>query len=404
MRLVVNIKKAIKNFVFLIIEKLSPFLNENRPIGKTKIRKILVFEGGGIGDLLMLFPAINALKNNFQNATISFLAAPHGKEVIEMNPYQWQISEIILYDIKRKHRSFFRKLLMIYSIRRKGFDLIYAPSRGDGLREVPVMVFLMGAACRLGFTSGGTGLLNTNRIELSAHLPISEQNIALLEKSGINVEDKTGKIKVREQDILSAAECLGAYPKPFFVIHPSASWNASYKSWPLNNYIELISTLIERCRGSVILVGSKDEKEVGEDIQVKINNNRLINMIGMTSITQMAAIIHNAFLFIGNDSGPLQIACALKVPSIAIFGPTSPMQILSPGYECSVIRKDLFCSPCYPHQYDFVPLCKGRGREGECMEIPVSTVFSVVEAILTRNNLMKNQCCDVSSLNERDIK
>lgn len=386
-------KKIIKETLFKTLEWIVGAVNNTgeKKIHRKAIKKILIFEGGGIGDLLMLFPAINALKNNFQNATLSFLAAPHGKEVIEMNPYQWQISEIILYDMKRKHRSFFMKLLLIYSIRRKGFDLIYAPSRGDGLREVPLMVFLMGAPYRLGFTSGKTGLLNTNRIELSPHLPISEQNIALLEKSGVNVEEKTVKIKVHEQDILSAAEFLGSYPKPFFVVHPSASWNPSYKCWPLNNYIKLISTLLERCRGTVILVGSKDEKEVGEDIQVKFNNDRLINKIGMTSIAQMAAIIHNAFLFIGNDSGPLQIAFALKVPSIAIFGPTSPTQILSHNCECSVIKKNLLCSPCYLHQHDFVPLCKGSSREGECMEIPVSTVFSVVEAILIRDNFIRNQ-------------
>jgi ADP-heptose:LPS heptosyltransferase len=384
-----NLKRKIKSALFRTVELfLSFFGKENEPIEKDSVKKILIFEGGGIGDLLMLFPAINALAVHFGGRPLTFLAAPHARDVIEMNPYGWNVSEIFPYDIHVKHRSFFNKILMIYSLRRERFDLIYAPSRGDGMREVPLMVFIMGARYRMGFSGKGAGKLNTHRIAFSKDLPIAEQNIALMESAGIKVAEKDVRMRISEE--------ISGLSVPFdfrdgclISIHPCATWNSEFKTWPLSNFIELILKLLDLCSCSIILVGSRKETESGRKLELAINNLRLINAIGITSIPQMAAIISRSVLFIGNDSGPLHIASALKIPSIGLFGPTSPDQILSAGSSCLVIRRDLSCSPCYLHKADFAPRCAGTSEEGECMQFPAEDVISVVEGLLERNSQWK---------------
>ena len=377
-------KKIIKRTVFNVLGRFASALSARikKEIDRKTVRNILVFEAGGIGDLLMLFPSINALRNAFPDARLSFLIAQHNTEVLGMNPYEWDIAETFIYDIKGEHRSFSGKISMICSLRKKSFDLIYAPARGDGMREVPLMVFLMGARFRLGFTSGKNGHLNTSGIEFSEHLPIPQQNIALLEGAGIKAEDLTVRIVVNAEDCTEMTERMSEYPKPFFVVHPLAAWNASYKAWPLKNYIGLITELVGRYDGSVFLIGSPSEKEIGVSITDKIKDRRVINLIGSTTISQMSAVIKNASLFIGNDSGPLHIACALRVPSVAVFGPTSSMQLLPYASGCMVVRSGLPCSPCYLHQCDFVPPCAGNERKGECMQISVPVVLSAVDRFL----------------------
>jgi heptosyltransferase-2 len=101
----------------------------------------------------------------------------------------------------------------------------------------------------------------------------------------------------------------------------------------------------------IILVGNEKEAGIGRDILEKVKRKNVIDAIGKTTISQAAAIIHLSDLFIGNDSGPLHIASVLKIPSVAIFGATSPDQILSSAKSCFVIRKDIPCSPCYTHDF-----------------------------------------------------
>ena len=64
------------------------------------------------------------------------------------------------------------------------------------------------------------------------------------------------------------------------------------------------------------------------------------------SIAELAGLIRNAKMFIGNDSGPSHIAAALGVPTYVIFGPTRTDKNKPLGKNVTVIESDLICSPC----------------------------------------------------------
>jgi ADP-heptose:LPS heptosyltransferase len=52
-------------------------------------------------------------------------------------------------------------------------------------------------------------------------------------------------------------------------------------------------------------------------------------------------------VLLGHDSSSLHVAAAVGVPAVALFGPTDPRRHLPPSFAGSVIRKEVFCSPCY---------------------------------------------------------
>jgi heptosyltransferase-2 len=97
----------------------------------------------------------------------------------------------------------------------------------------------------------------------------------------------------------------------------------------------------------------------------------------------ICCLISQMDVFITNDSGPMHIACAYNVPTVAIFGPTVPEFGFSPwGKRCAVMeRKGLRCRPCGKHG-------SFHCREGhfKCMlDISVDEVFVAVKRFVDEN-------------------
>ena len=357
----------------------------NGILDKGEVKRILVFEGGGIGDLLRVFPAISVLHDEFPQAAISVLASPSAQGVLELFPDKTIISEIFDYDIYGSHKSLLGKLFLILLLRFKRFDLIYAPTRGEGMREIILMAYLTKIPHRIGFRKGRIGYLNTVSIEFVEDLPIHQQNLLLLQACNINIKNGDLRIEVPEKDMAFAKDLIGESDPPKIVsLHPNASWVASYRTWPLKNYIQLIGHIVSDLKVKVIIVGSKNEVKIGDEIQKVIKNPSLINIVGKTTTSQMAAIIKSSHLFIGNDSGPLHIALTVGTPAIGIFGSTAPRQVLSRIDRCFVVKKELPCSPCYLHQ----PIFERHCNRPTCMEaISWEMVMKPVKKMLFNENI-----------------
>ena len=379
------IKKSLKEIIFTLLGLvIAPLWKDSKKdIDKAAIKKILVFEGGGIGDLLRVLPAIKAFHDNFPKAKKSLVAAPHSHEVLKLFPYKSIISEIIDYDPNGMYRSFIKKIFLVKRLREKGFDLIYAPARGQGLRELIIMSFLVGAPYRIGFTEGRIGLLNNMRLDFDGCASILRQNLSLLEMNNIKVRDKNINLKIPDSEkefINNIFDCN--LSKTIIAIHPGVSCYGKYRRWSLSKFIELVKLLLKNYNASVILLGGKEDVFLGNEIIRCIESPAVISLIGKTSISQMAAVIKHSNLFIGNDSGPLHIAIALKTPSVAIFGSTLAEQVLSSMDFCVVVRKELPCSPCYTHMSNFEQNCK----DIRCLnEITVSDVMDGVKRMLAVN-------------------
>jgi ADP-heptose:LPS heptosyltransferase len=93
----------------------------------------------------------------------------------------------------------------------------------------------------------------------------------------------------------------------------------------------------------VVLLGTRGERELCDEI-VRMAGGRAVNAAGETTLGELAAVISNARLFIGNDSGPTHMAMALRVPTVAVFGPTDPGQFDFSGH--ALVYRDLDCSAC----------------------------------------------------------
>lgn len=325
----------------------------DRPCHPGRVRRILVFQNGGMGDVLRIFPLLQALHRARPDATLDVLVEPH-QEVFALFPLRHMIADIIVIDYWRDQRTWRGRLPLIRELRSRRYDLIISPNRGRGMVTSALLSFLIGAPCRVGFTQDGSGFLYTTRVGFRADRSILEQNLDLLRAIGVPCGRAHIPLTVPEAEGAIAEAFLarhGVGPRDLLVaVSPGTGWQPDFRSWPVPRYVALVGGLLHRAGAKVVLLGGKDQAETGVHI-AGMNDGRVINAIGQTSIAQTAGLIRRSDLFIGNDSGLLHLAMGLKVPAIGIFGSTPPEQILIPDSPCvAVVRKDVPCRPCYTHQ------------------------------------------------------
>jgi len=146
--------------------------------------------------------------------------------------------------------------------------------------------------------------------------------------------------------------------KELICIFPGSVWVT--KKWTLQGFCKLAKALSET--NTVVLLGSKEEHELGVEIQKSAS--KVQNQIGQTSLEQTLRLLSQAKLVITNDSGSQHLAALVEAPTISIFGPT----VLDFGYRpwnpnaIVVENNAIACRPCGSHGHQKCP----RGTH-ECM-------------------------------------
>jgi ADP-heptose:LPS heptosyltransferase len=144
---------------------------------------------------------------------------------------------------------------------------------------------------------------------------------------------------------LTSLSALPKYPIPgeYVVIAPSASF--LYKRWPVKSFVELTQRLLKETNLHYVVLAGPDDKFC--DVFNEIQNERLHNLQGKTSLKESMNVLAHAKICVGNDSGMNHIAEAYGVPCLTIFGPTDPKFGFAPhGSKSRYLSKELFCKPC----------------------------------------------------------
>ncbi len=127
-------------------------------------------------------------------------------------------------------------------------------------------------------------------------------------------------------------------------INPGAAFGPG-KCWPEENFYRLGKKLLENPKNVLIFFGDRNGEEKVKRITDSLSG-RVINLAGKTTIREFMAYIRCCHLFLTNDSGPMHVACALGVRTLALFGSTSPERT-GPYRSGAYLYKKVSCSPCF---------------------------------------------------------
>jgi heptosyltransferase-2 len=332
-------------------------------------KKILVIPPYGIGDALMTTPALRNIGEKI-DAEITYLHMFRTTfEILQNNPF---IKENILFPFLEKSKIEILRFLLGF---RGYFDysINFYPSNK---RDYSIAAFLVGSPVRIGHTykirnTGGFHFLKNRTVQEDDNLHCVEENLRLLRFLGIK-DRKAYPMEIyltrdEEDFALRWLGGLGLGRRRLVGVHPgtSAFKNQYRRRWPVASFASLVRRLSDEPGADFLLFGGNDEGPLREELMSLVGSGPNIISVGLPVVRQAAAVIKRCSLFISNDSGPMHIAAALGVPTVAIFGPTNPAWVRPWGVSFRVVRKELSCSPCF--RYSPTPLKCIAKREYSCI-------------------------------------
>lgn len=137
------------------------------------------------------------------------------------------------------------------------------------------------------------------------------------------------------------------YGKPTLGINPGATYGSA-KRWYPEEFAKIAIEMSKKY--DIVIFGGPAETNIAKDIENELVSKGITNyqnLAGKTTIPELIEKIAGLDLFVTNDSGPMHIAAAYKVKTIAIFGPTKfteTNQWNNPNGE--IVTKNLDCAPC----------------------------------------------------------
>jgi heptosyltransferase-2 len=172
---------------------------------------------------------------------------------------------------------------------------------------------------------------------------------------------------------------LPASDRPLVVLVPGGARNllreTPVRRWPASRYGDVARALVERgC--DVALIGDRSDRWAAEAcVGVPV-----LDFLGTLTLEETLSVLARASLVISHDTGPLHLARAVRAPTIALFGPTIPRQVLGAAQPNVIVLwggEQLACRPCYNGR-DFA-LCQNN----LCMQdISVAQVMDQAEQFL----------------------
>ena len=339
---------------------LSPLLLKKDMTLKDKnINKILLLRHDRVGDMTLSTPVFKALKTRYPDAKITVLASEKNQEIIRNNP---NVDEALIY---KGIRSFMRKT------HKKNFDLAIDLFLTHELKQA-LLIYLSGAKYRLGFKDSGREMFfNVNGPENHHTKRMVEHLLDLAESAGAETDDCTPEIFLSDEEKEWAHGLLSknGYKNSLKIaLHPGAFYES--QRWPAGRFGELAGKIIEHCGASVLVFGDKKEEHLLKIVRNKAGSGAHI-FCGL-SLRQFIALLNCCDLQICNNSGPLHIASALRIPTVSMTGPTVVPLWLPWGNNHVVLNKKLSCSPCN----------KATCSDHSCMNL--ITVNEVMEAVVSQ--------------------
>ena len=132
---------------------------------------------------------------------------------------------------------------------------------------------------------------------------------------------------------------------PLVGVHPGAT-NSRAKVWQASRYAEVASKLAETRDGQVVILGGVTEGLLAEEVRARVPKERVLMLQGKTSLGELMGVLSELSVFLTNDSGPMHLAAALGVPTVAVFGPTDSRETGPYSSIARVVREPVECSPC----------------------------------------------------------
>jgi heptosyltransferase-1 len=329
-------------------------------VPKTKIERVLIVRLSAMGDVIHTLPAVHFLRQVFPQAFIGWLIEerwaellcapgsprrgprsvlrPLVDEVHTVNLKEWRKSRFSISTLQQAAKVWndVRDVRYDVAVDLQGAIRSAVLARWSGARTVYGVAEPREAPASLWYTRR---VVARGRHVIEQNLSVAEALVghraAMTPKElpcdlRNDLPNELPKEPQAEQHISRQLAELGI--GEFAILNPGAGWGA--KRWPAERYGEVAGKLADQGIASILNYGPGEEELVRAAEAASGGTARAMS----STITELIALTRRARLFIGGDTGPMHLAAALRVPVVAIFGPTDPARNGPYGTPSIVLR------------------------------------------------------------------
>ncbi|MCC6383128.1 MAG: glycosyltransferase family 9 protein [Dehalococcoidia bacterium] len=291
-------------------------------------RRILAVRLDNVGDLVMLSPALTALRCAWPTAEITLLTSPAGASVVPLLP---AVDDVIVHRalwqdvaggsgfdpaaetrfIERRRASRFDEAFVFTSFSQSPYGPAYA-------------AFLAGVPRRVGESLEFGGALLTQQappLDPAAHQV--DRNLHRLRSVGLAADDTRLRLALPNAAVAGADALLagaGIGPGvPFLAVAPGASCPA--RRYPADRFASAAADVASRTGFPVVVLGAARERGLADAVAAAIPDGAT-SLAGRTTVAELAAVLARTSLLLGNDSGPMHLADAFGTPMVITFSGT----------------------------------------------------------------------------------
>jgi heptosyltransferase-2 len=286
----------------------------------------------GIGDVIWHLPYIRAIAETSPSRTVSFLSLPssHAREILEGES---GIEQVLYYE----HRG--SELMrawhfagLVRLLRSHRFDTLWILDRSS---RAALAGLLAGIPTRIGLGLGRQAMFISNRGIPGEYIhrhPLTWLD-ALMDSMGVRLATTEPNLQLPPARLQRVGERFSRYERPWRVLAFGAT---APKDWPETSWLAFIAALRARTSGTTFLIGGPAYASRARRSLAETSGHDLVDACDLP-LGEAAALIKLADVFVGPDSGPMNISAAVGTPTFGLFG-ASP--VLTYSSHIRPIRPD----------------------------------------------------------------
>lgn len=316
-------------------------------------RTILLIVVAGIGDFVMATPAIRAVRNGHPKARVHLLTSTEAAALARRHP---GIDRVLAFPIRelRTIRFGLRPLFRVLGeLQRTRYDVavnLYPVCSWMGSLKMVLLFSSLKARHRVSHAPGILRLCVNRPVPAimfaGKHRADAMTDVSLLaggERDGGGLELASGQGGGDEHqgwirpDTGARSRTIGINP----------GGDRVNKRWPPERFAAVARALTNLTGARIVIFGGPGEESIADEIMRHLNGTA-VNLAGRLPLEELPYAVSCCDLLVTNDSGPMHIAAALKVPVVAVCGPTDTSAFgpyTAPEHH-RLIQKAVPCRPC----------------------------------------------------------
>ena len=310
--------------------------------------KILVRTTNWLGDAVMSIPALREIRRMRADAEIVLLTRRWLAGLYLREDF---CDAVVGYDHAGRHRGAAGKWRLGRELRRGRYDqAILLPNSFDAA----LTAWLGRIPRRLGYARDGRGPLLTDPIPPPApgEIPPHERfyYLELLRRAGwIERLPAAPDIRLSRADALASEgrrqwRRRGFEEKRWIGVSPGAAFGGA-KRWLPERFAAAAARLSRELDAGIAVFGSAGETGLAARV-AQLAGPRARNLAGKTTLAEYIQLTASCSLYLTNDSGPMHVAAAAGVPTVAVFGATDHAATGPASGAVRIVRHEVDCSPC----------------------------------------------------------